>query len=155
MSQKTTPYDVIARRWEHGWELYDGDEILTQAGTLPDATGEVQDYLATENGGEPEDYDVRVSVDLGGIETDVSEIRLHVAAAQEASVTAAEAWRELAGRLREQMGLSVRDTAFVMGVSPSRVSQLAELKAKKVAEAAPAKKTTTTAAPAKKTATRR
>ena len=121
---------VTARavRWKHGWELWDGDEVLTQSGTLADAVGEVQDYLATALGGDPEDYLVSIEVDLGGAEADVSEAARMVADAQVASVTAANRWRQLAARLRFELGLSVRDTAMVMGISPGRVSQLADSK---------------------------
>ena len=124
MSKTTAVYAMTARRWEHGWELYNGDQILTQATSLADAPGEVRDYLATEHGGEPEDYQVTVTADLGGVEDEVAEAMRRVADAQAESVAAGESWREMAAVLRQVHHLSVRDTAFVMGISPGRVSQL-------------------------------
>lgn len=124
MSTMVTRYAVTARRWEHGWELYDGEEILTQSATLADAAAQVADYLATEQAGEPEDYEVTVTADLGGLEAQVAEATQRVAHAQAESVAAGERWRELAALLRQVHRLSVRDTAFVMGISPGRVSQL-------------------------------
>ncbi len=121
-----TRYAVTARRWEHGWELYDGEEILTQSATLADAAGEVRDYLATEHGGEPDEYEVSVLADLGGVELEVVEAAKRVAAAQAESIAAAGEWCHLASVLRRQCGLSVRDTAAVMGISPGRVSQLTD-----------------------------
>jgi predicted XRE-type DNA-binding protein len=115
---------VTAKRWQHGWELYGDDgEILTQATTLADAAGEVRDYLGTEHGGEPGDYQVCVTADLGGVEDDVRETAERMAEVQKESIELAEHWRALAAQLRAA-GLSVRDAATVMGVSPGRVSQL-------------------------------
>lgn len=135
---------VTARavRWKHGWELWDGDEVLTQSGTLADAVGEVQDYLATALGGDPEDYLVSIEVDLGGAEADVSEAARMVADSQVASVAAANRWRQLAARLRFELGLSVRDTATVMGISPGRVSQLVDSGAQRPSAAASTKRGT-------------
>ena len=115
--------EVTAKRWQHGWELWADGEIMTQATTLADAAGEVRDYLATEHGGEPGDYQVTVTADLGGVEDDVHDTARRMTQVQQESVALAEHWRALAAQLRAA-GLSIRDTATVMGVSPGRVSQL-------------------------------
>jgi len=128
MTTTMTRYAITARRWEHGWELFDGDQILTQAATLTEAPNEVRDYLATEHGGEPQNYEVTVTADLGGVETEVSATMDRIADAQAESVAAGEKWRELATTLRTEHHLSVRDTAAVMGISPGRVSQLVDPK---------------------------
>lgn len=38
---------VIARRWEHGWELEIDPDNITQAQTLEAAAQQVRDYLGT------------------------------------------------------------------------------------------------------------
>ena len=118
-----TTVEITAKRWQHGWELWADGEILTQSTTLADAAGEVRDYLATEHGGEPDDYQVTVTADLDGVEDDVHDTARRMAQIQQESIELAEHWRELAARLRAA-GLSIRDAATVMGVSPGRVSQL-------------------------------
>ncbi len=118
--------NITARRWQHGWELFAGDEILTQSTTLADAAQEVRDYLATERGGEPEDYDVTVRADLDGVEDEVARTAARIHEVQEESADLAVRWRVLAAVLRTDCGLSVRDTAAVMDVSPGRVSQLVD-----------------------------
>jgi len=47
---------VSAGRREHGWELYVDGEVLSQSMTLADAAQTARDALATERGGEPDDY---------------------------------------------------------------------------------------------------
>lgn len=121
-------YAVTARRWEHGWELYDGQEILTQSATLADAPAQVRDYLATVHDAEPEDFEVTVTADLGGDEADIADTARRIGEVQQESAELASHWRELASRLRFVVGLSVRDTAAVMGISPGRVSQLVDTK---------------------------
>ena len=117
---------VTARRWEHGWELYDGDEILTQSSTLSEAPAQVRDYLATEHGGDPADYEVTVTADLDGTEDDIAATAEQMRRLRAETTAIAERWRELASTLRHEHGLSVRDTATAMGISPGRVSQLLE-----------------------------
>lgn len=131
MTRTMTRYAITARRWEHGWELFDGDDILTQAAVLAEAEAEARDYLATEHGGEPQDYEVTVTADLGGVEAEVSATMDRIAHAQAESVAAGERWRELAAVLRTVHHLSVRDTAAVMNISPGRVSQLLDPKSPK------------------------
>jgi DNA-directed RNA polymerase specialized sigma24 family protein len=82
------------------------------------------DYLATELGGEPEDYSVDIYHDLGGLEMDVAVARRKMSEAQVAIDSAAEGMRAVVRRLRAE-GISVRDTATILKVSPGRVSQLA------------------------------
>jgi len=115
---------VTARRWQHGWELWDADsgEILTQSTTLADAAQEVRDYLATADPGDDQ-VAVTVTADLGGVENDICETARRMVEVQQESAELAERWRALAARLRAA-GLSVRDTATAMGISPGRVSQL-------------------------------
>lgn len=43
-----TIYQVVARPWEHGWELHIDGVGVTQSGSLADAERMVRDYIATE-----------------------------------------------------------------------------------------------------------
>lgn len=59
-------YEVLARRWDDGWELYIEDVGVTQSHTLSDAGWMARDYLASALGGHPDDYEVIVTVDDPG-----------------------------------------------------------------------------------------
>ena len=115
---------ITARSWEHGWELFEGEDILTQCATLVQAAQQAQDALATERGGEPEDYTIDLAVDLDGLEAEVRAARARLHSAQSDLVEVSQRWRALAASLRQERHLSVRDTAVVMGISPGRVNQL-------------------------------
>jgi len=67
--------------------------------------------------------EVQVIVELGDLGREVVTARERIAAAQRAQKDAAEWSRAAAQHLREA-GLSVSDSAFVMGLSRGRVSQL-------------------------------
>jgi hypothetical protein len=121
---KAAKYRVTARRWDHGWELYVDGVGVTQCGPLADAERMTLDYLATELGGEPSDYSVDIHHDLGGVEAEVADARRKMTEAQAAVDAAAEGMRTVVRRLRAD-GISVRDTATILTVSPGRVSQLA------------------------------
>lgn len=114
-------YHVTARPWEHGWELDIHDVGITQSHTLADADRMVRDYLQLD--GHP-DSDVSFEFDLAGLEAEVDTARHLSDQAARDQVAAAAAWRTAAHRLRAA-GLSVSDTAVVLGVSKARVSQLA------------------------------
>jgi DNA-directed RNA polymerase specialized sigma24 family protein len=120
----TKTYRVTARRWAQGWELHVADVGVTQCQPLADADRMARDYLATELGGEPEDYAVEIRPDLGGIEVEAATVRQRMLEAQAAVDAAADDMRQVVRRLRGD-GLSVRDTATILEVSPGRVSQLA------------------------------
>jgi DNA-directed RNA polymerase specialized sigma24 family protein len=117
-------YAVRAVRWDGGWELHIAGVGVTQVRVLSRAAAQARDYLATAKGGEPDEYTVTVSPDLGGIEDEVAAVRRESAAAAEAQVRAGEHSRAVVRSLRAQ-GLSYADTAAVLGVTPARVQQLA------------------------------
>ncbi|WP_206686244.1 antitoxin HicB [Kribbella qitaiheensis] len=120
----TKTYRVTARRWEHGWELQVDGVGVTQCRPLADAERMALDYLATELGGEAADYAVDIRHDLGGVEVEAAAVRQRMVEAQAAVDTAADDMRRVVRQLRGD-GLSVRDTATILKVSPGRVSQLA------------------------------
>ena len=91
------PYAIIARRRARGWDLVDGVEILTQTMTLTAAAPVAAVALAAVRGGEPEDYDVDVVVDLAGTEKKVQEIKDQMLRVREELQRAATEWRTVAG----------------------------------------------------------
>lgn len=116
-------YTVRAVRWAHGWELHIEGEGVTQCRTLDQADQQVRDYLATVHDHDFDGAEIVVVPDLDGYESVVSEVRDKVQHAAELQVEAARDLREVTRHLRDQ-GLSVTDTAAVLGVSRGRVSQL-------------------------------
>lgn len=120
-------YRVTASRWSGGWELDIDGVGVTQARTLDTAERMVRDYLRLEDVGDWEIVPLELDLDLGGIEEDVHEARRLTRQAIEAQTHAAAFSRKIADALRHE-GLSVSDTAFVLGVSRGRVSQLTRSK---------------------------
>ncbi|MEX0835052.1 MAG: hypothetical protein WD010_03105 [Nitriliruptor sp.] len=118
-----TVYDVVAKRWEHGWELRIDGVGVTQSRTLARAERTVRDYLETLLGVSTDGATVVVRPDLGALGERVRQVRERTRAAQDAQRRAAVEAREVAQALRDE-GLSVTDTAAVLGVSRGRVSQL-------------------------------
>ena len=114
--------EVTAKRWEHGWELHTAAGV-TQSRTLADAPRMAKDFLATVNGGEAEDYEVSIRYDLGGLEQKVFEAKHDNGVAQALVAKAAVETREVVKELRDR-GISVRDAATILEVSPGRISQL-------------------------------
>lgn len=114
-------YSVTATRWDDGWELDIDGVGVTQCRTLGSAEHMVRDYLRLE--GLDSEADLDIMVVLGGLEAEVRASKELTAAAAVATREAAERAREIASELRDK-GLSVADTAAVLGVSKGRVSQL-------------------------------
>lgn len=120
-----TAIDVTATRWEGGWELaIDGDPV-TQVRTLDRAVQQVRDYLDTiEPDVDHGDVSVNLVPDLGaGVSLHVKEAREATVAAQQSQVFAARQARTVVRELRSR-GVSVTDTAALLGVSRGRISQL-------------------------------
>jgi hypothetical protein len=116
-------YTVTAKRWEHGWELHIDGIGVTQSRLLADAEAMVRDYLAADDVADAETAEVTIRPDLDGMEDLVLAVRAQTEQAQTAQQEAAKAVRNLVTQLR-QAGLSVADTAAVLGVTKGRVSQL-------------------------------
>lgn len=115
---------VTAHKWEGGWELHLDGEPITQVTTLDKAAGQVRDYLDTVS---PEidhsDWKVLVQAEIGELGDEVTAARVATEKAAAASIAAAKKSREAARRLRKA-GMSVTDSAVILGVSRGRVSQL-------------------------------
>lgn len=116
-------FKVRAVRWDGGWELHIEDEGVTQVRTLDRGEAQVRDYLATLHETPADHVTVEIVPDLGGLESEVLRVRNEVRDAAAAQMRAGEHSRKLAKELRGR-GLSVADTATVLGVSKGRVSQL-------------------------------
>lgn len=124
VAEMSEAYTVKAVRWSGGWELHIAGEGVTQVRTLDKATDQVRDYLETLHDRDFADVEIEIMIDLDGVLADaIRQARAEVIAAAEAQRLAAEHSRAVARRLREE-GLSVTDTAVVLGVSRGRVSQL-------------------------------
>ena len=119
---------VTAQRWDSklggGWELLDGDHAMTQVRRLSDARQQVIDYLDTVD---PDvahvDWDIIIIPAIPQAAS-VEQAKAATKEAADAQATAAAQSREVARSLRAS-GLTIDDAAWIMGVSRSRISQLA------------------------------
>jgi hypothetical protein len=117
-------YNVRAKRWEHGWELHIDGVGVTQSRTLWDAEEMARDLIARRADLPQEAFTVTITPQIGGgLDEETRAAREAVSAANQAQRQAAAQSRAAARRLR-QAGLSGRDIAKVLDVSPQRVSQL-------------------------------
>jgi len=117
-------YNVRAKRWEHGWELHIADVGVTQSRNLWDAETMARDLISRREGLVADSFDITITPEIGGgLDEQTRAARDAVTAADRAQRRAAAQSREAARRLR-QAGLSGRDIAKVLNVSPQRVSQL-------------------------------
>jgi len=117
-------YDVRAKRWEHGWELHIDGVGVTQSRSLWDADMMARDLISRRTGSEASSFGVEITPEIGdGLDERTREAREAVTNADRAQRSAAAQSREAARQLR-RAGLSGRDIAKVLEVSPQRVSQL-------------------------------
>lgn len=119
-----TVYNVRAKRWEHGWELHIDGVGVTQSRSLWDADMMARDLIARREDIDPASFGVAITPEIGGgLDEQTRAAREAVTDADRAQRRAAAQSREAARRLR-QAGLSGRDIAKVLEISPQRVSQL-------------------------------
>lgn len=117
-------YTVTAKRWQHGWELHIDRVGVTQSRSLADAETMVRDYIALDLEVPPDSFHVEITPEIpGSLGTELAEARRAVADAADAQREAAAKSRAAARRLKAA-GLSGRDIAAVLDLSPQRVSQL-------------------------------
>lgn len=117
-------YRVHARRWRHGWELHINGVGVTQCRRLGEAKDMVRDYLALETNEAPESFTIIIEPELGnGLDGELAAVRQEAQEVAVAQRRAAERSRRLARRLIAG-GLTGKEVAMVLGVSPQRVSQL-------------------------------
>lgn len=117
-------FNVRAKRWEHGWELHIDGVGVTQSRSLWDAEEMARDLISRRAGISPDAFALTITPEIGdGLDARTQAAREAVSAADRAQRAAAVQSREAARRLRKA-GLSGRDIAKVLDVSPQRVSQL-------------------------------
>jgi hypothetical protein len=121
----TNTYNVTAKRWKHGWELHIDGVGVTQSRTLDTAEQMVRDYIETLTDKNVSGDKVVITPDLGELDRKVRTVRELLAAADRQQQEARNSYRALAADLRAA-GLSVSDTAAILGVSRGRVSQLSK-----------------------------
>jgi DNA-directed RNA polymerase specialized sigma24 family protein len=115
---------VTASRWALGWDLEVDGLGATQVRTLAKAEQQVRDYLDTlDPSTDHAHWVIHVVPDIGDILDDIRQAREATLAAARAQAAAGRKMRDVAHRLRAQ-GLSMADTAILLGVSKGRVSQL-------------------------------
>jgi len=119
-----TLYNVTAKRWKHGWELHIQDVGVTQSRTLLDAESMVRDYVAMLLDVTEDSFDVKIAPEIGaGVDGEIMSLYEADRVAEEAQEKAAAKRRSVA-QLLQSLGLSGREIAAVLKVSPQRVSQL-------------------------------
>jgi DNA-directed RNA polymerase specialized sigma subunit len=102
---------------------------VTQSRSLADAEEMARDYIALDLDVPEDSFDVRITPEVGGgMDEKVIQTREQINAASQAQSRAAESSRALVSELRE-LGLSGKDMAAVLGITPQRVSQLARPRA--------------------------
>jgi DNA-directed RNA polymerase specialized sigma24 family protein len=117
-------YKVRAKRWEHGWELHIEGVGVTQSHGLKDAEMMARDLISRRLDVPEDSFGVEVTPEIGnGLDERATAARAAVREAAGAQQRAAAQSRE-AARLLQLAGLTGRDIAAVLHVSPQRVSQL-------------------------------
>jgi predicted transcriptional regulator len=120
-----TTYTVTAKRWAHGWELHIDGIGVTQARSLSVAESTAREYIAFAL-----DIEDELSIDVDVVPQLDPELTRQVRAAREEVQAAARKQEEAAAKQREiarklnSTGLTGREIAVVLGMSPQRVSQL-------------------------------
>lgn len=121
----TETYQVVAKRWRRGWELHITGVGVTQSRSLADAGAMARDYIAQDLDVPEDSFDIRIVPEVGnGTDQKVEQTQKEIDAAAQAQRRAAESSRALVGELKG-LGLSGKDMAVVLGITPQRVSQLA------------------------------
>lgn len=118
---------VECERREKNWVVsvpsLDNLEIISKRLDL--ATEQVKDLVHEQQGVERCNIVLRVETSLPGIMCEIEEAQARMREAERLRETASTEIRAVVSKLREQ-GLSMRDIAVLMSVSPQRVAQLAD-----------------------------
>ena len=116
-------YTVQAKHWSGGWELHVDGLGVTQSRVLANARQQAADLIESYTDAPVDIDDVVIVADLGELSTEVRNARRLTVEAEDMQKKAAREARRVAKELRG-LGLSVSDSAEVLGVSRGRVSQL-------------------------------
>jgi hypothetical protein len=125
MATVTDSYVVIAKRWARGWELHIEGVGVTQVASLSKAEATAREYIAFSlDLDDVNSFDVEVIAQLDAeLTKQVKMARDQVKEAERRQREAAAKQREVAKQLGRS-GLSGREIAIVLGLTPQRVSQL-------------------------------
>jgi DNA-binding CsgD family transcriptional regulator len=133
MVAMTDTYTVTAKRWARGWELHVEGVGVTQAPSLSKAEAIAREYIAFALDIDEKALEVDVVPQLDSVLAEqVKTARAQVRDAERRQREAAAKQREVAKQLG-QSGLSGREIAAVLGLTPQRVSQLIGTSANKTA----------------------
>lgn len=117
-------YRVRAVRWSKGWELHVEGVGVTQVRTLRDAAQQVADLVETYTDKAVAPADIEVIPELGELAEIVRQTRDLTRQSERLQMEAAAESRRVVRAMRAA-GLSVSDSAEILGISRGRVSQLA------------------------------
>ncbi|MQS09334.1 hypothetical protein [Streptomyces alkaliphilus] len=121
-------YRVVAKRWKHGWELHVDGVGVTQSRTLVDAEPMARDYISLVLDLPDDAFGIEMVPEIGagadGELITLDQADREAEGAQERAVTQ----RRKVARQLDSLGLSGREIAIVLKVSPQRVSQLLDRK---------------------------
>lgn len=133
-----TTYTATATREGRYWVVEVVGVGVTQGRSLSEARDMAADLVVAVHDVPAKNVDIELVIDLpGGLTGRVREARQQSADAERAQRQAADQLRNAVVELRKT-GLTGRDLADVLGVSPQRISQLAPVREKRTATPAPA-----------------
>ncbi len=126
MAKKVMPVTANVVRAGKWWAVSvpEVDGLFTQVRRLDDVEPMVRDAAALLTGRDEDEFEVTVVVDSGR-QADIERAGLLASRAEQSRMEAAAAARSVVSGLRAD-GLTVREVAYVMKISPQRVSQLAK-----------------------------
>ena len=116
-------YVAKAKRWEHGWEIRVEGVGVTQVRLLEQAKSQACDLIETMLDRRVTESEIELNFEIGPLVEEIYEVKKLTADAAQLQTQAAARVRTLVAQLRAS-GLSVSDTATIMGVTRGRVSQL-------------------------------
>ena len=123
-------YRVHVKRWEHGWELHIDGVGVTQTRRLTEAEDMSRDYIAMTLDIGVDTFavdiqDIEVDADVDALADEAEQAQREAEQAQQKAVR--KAGRTVA-KLQER-GLSNREIARYLRISPQRVSQISRRQA--------------------------
>ncbi len=124
MASVSRTYRVRALRWEKGWELHIDGVGVTQARKLNEAEEMARDYIALELDVPEGSFAIEITPDVGAsLNEGMRRARRVLEVAELAQRNAVHSSRDIVRRLRDE-GLSGREIAVALKITPQRVSQL-------------------------------